>query len=124
MITFSKISASYDGKNQAVSGVSFCVDKPAIVGIIGPNGAGKSTFIKAALQLIPSEGHVTSNGMALNKFQKDSLRGTKDCSRLYISDYSKRSGVIRTLSAAFSVSTNNGQRLAESRRCIGVCPNG
>ncbi|MFR4955797.1 MAG: ATP-binding cassette domain-containing protein, partial [Enterococcus gallinarum] len=70
MITFSKISASYDGKNQAVSGVSFCVDKPAIVGIIGPNGAGKSTFIKAALQLIPSEGHVTSNGMALNKFQK------------------------------------------------------
>ena len=41
MITFSKISASYDGKNQAVSGVSFCVDKPAIVGIIGPNGAGK-----------------------------------------------------------------------------------
>ncbi|WP_291292828.1 metal ABC transporter ATP-binding protein [Enterococcus sp.] len=70
MLTFSDISASYDGKNQAITGLSFTVDQPAIVGIVGPNGAGKSTFIKAALQLIPSEGTVTSEGKKLNTFQK------------------------------------------------------
>lgn len=70
MLTFSDISASYDGKKQAITGLSFTVDQPAIVGIVGPNGAGKSTFIKAALQLIPSEGTVTSEGKKLNTFQK------------------------------------------------------
>jgi manganese-transporting ATPase len=70
MITFSEISASYDGKKQVVDNLSFTVDQPAIVGIIGPNGAGKSTFIKAALQLIPATGTVTSNERPLKKFQK------------------------------------------------------
>lgn len=71
MITFTKISASYDGKNQAVQEVSFTINKPAIVGIIGPNGAGKSTFIKAALQLIEGSGSVNSDGRPLKDFQKN-----------------------------------------------------
>jgi len=48
MITFSEISAAYDGDHQVISDLSFQVEKPSIVGIIGPNGAGKSTLIKAA----------------------------------------------------------------------------
>lgn len=70
MITFSTISASYDGVHQAVENVSLATTKPAIVGIIGPNGAGKSTFIKAALQLIPATGKVTVNDQPLASFQK------------------------------------------------------
>ena len=58
MITFSEISAAYDGDHQVISDLSFR-RKPSIVGIIGPNGAGKSTLIKAALKLIPSSGNMS-----------------------------------------------------------------
>lgn len=70
MITFSSISATYDGIHQAVEAVSFATEKPSIVGIIGPNGAGKSTFIKAALQLIPATGSVTADDQPLAAFQR------------------------------------------------------
>ena len=71
MITFSEISAAYDGNHQVISDLSFQVEKPAIVGIIGPNGAGKSTLIKAALKLIPSSGNMSVNKKALKDFQKE-----------------------------------------------------
>lgn len=70
MITFSNITATYDGVHHAVEDVSFITENPAIVGIVGPNGAGKSTFIKAALQVIPASGSVTADGKALGTFQK------------------------------------------------------
>jgi len=71
MISFDKISASYDGVTQAVEDVSFTVEEPAIIGIIGPNGAGKSTFIKAALHLMEGSGSTTVDGQPLEKRKKE-----------------------------------------------------
>lgn len=70
MFEVKNISASYNGKKQAVDEVSFIVEAPAIVGIVGPNGAGKSTLIKAMLNLIEHQGEIFFNGQALSKFQK------------------------------------------------------
>ncbi|MDN6639618.1 MAG: metal ABC transporter ATP-binding protein [Tetragenococcus sp.] len=71
MISFDKISASYDGVHKAVDDVTFTIEGPAIIGIIGPNGAGKSTFIKAALQLIEGSGSTTVDGVPLEKRKKE-----------------------------------------------------
>jgi len=43
------------GKTQALSDVSFNVNKGEIVGFIGPNGAGKSTTIRILLGLIKAD---------------------------------------------------------------------
>ncbi len=44
---------SYDGKSNAVDGVSFHVSQGEIYGLLGKNGAGKSTTIKILTTLIP-----------------------------------------------------------------------
>ena len=52
------------GRVEAVSSISFSIDKGEFVGLVGPNGAGKSTTIKMLTgQLFPSEGKVLICGV-------------------------------------------------------------
>ena len=44
-ITIEKVNKFY-GKQQALTNVSFSLNKGEIVGFLGPNGAGKSTLMK------------------------------------------------------------------------------
>lgn len=44
------------GDFQALKGVSFAVERGAIVGLVGPNGAGKTTTLKAILGLTKFDG--------------------------------------------------------------------
>lgn len=44
---------SYDGRTNAVDGISFHVNRGEIYGLLGKNGAGKSTTIKILTTLIP-----------------------------------------------------------------------
>ena len=49
---------------RAVDGLSFAVERGAIVGYIGPNGAGKSTTVKLLTGiLVPSAGRVSVAGL-------------------------------------------------------------
>jgi len=51
------------GKQLALDGVSFKIDKGEIVGFIGPNGAGKSTTMKIITgYLPPTSGEIFING--------------------------------------------------------------
>ena len=51
------------GKQTAVDNISFEIPAGRIVGLIGPNGSGKTTTLKAALGLIPFEGHLKVLGL-------------------------------------------------------------
>jgi ABC-type multidrug transport system fused ATPase/permease subunit len=43
-ITFSDVSFAYQGRDAALSKVSFSIPRGALVGLIGPSGAGKTTI--------------------------------------------------------------------------------
>ncbi|MBU9710713.1 ABC transporter ATP-binding protein [Evansella tamaricis] len=60
---------------QAVSDVTFSVNRGEIVGLLGPNGAGKTTTIKMICGLlIPDSGTITINGQNNQKKRLKSLR--------------------------------------------------
>src|SRR4051795_6891297 len=53
---------------EAVAGVTFSVERGAMLGYIGPNGAGKSTTVKMLTGiLVPSSGHVRVAGLDPSK---------------------------------------------------------
>ena len=72
-IYISDLHVSYYGI-EALKGISLSIDTGNLVGIIGPNGAGKSTFLKAMLNLIPTDkGEVKVLGNSIKDVKK------KDC---------------------------------------------
>ncbi len=61
MLKIQNLSVSYQG-HQVLHDVSFDVKNGEVLALIGPNGAGKSTIIRAASGVVPSTGHVRTNG--------------------------------------------------------------
>ena len=60
-----KLSKNYNNK-EAVSDISFQVDKNEIIGILGPNGCGKTTTIGMILGLLkPTKGSVLIDGIEI-----------------------------------------------------------
>lgn len=63
MIQLFHVSKSYDGAAQALSDVTFKVDKGEFVFITGPSGAGKSTLLKIIFGAeAPTNGHIILDG--------------------------------------------------------------
>ena len=72
MLKIQNLSASYN-TGQVLHNVSFEVKSGEVLALIGPNGAGKSTIIRAASGVIPSTGHIRTNGddfHSLNSMQR------------------------------------------------------
>jgi ABC-2 type transport system ATP-binding protein len=64
------LTKTFDGKVNAVDGVSFNVQEGEIFGFLGPNGAGKSTTINMLTTILrPTSGDATICGHDLTKDQ-------------------------------------------------------
>ncbi len=62
------------GRQQAVDGVSFQVDRGEIFGLLGPNGAGKTTSIRILLDIYkPDSGSVAILGGPMNEKKKEQI---------------------------------------------------
>ena len=64
--------SSPEGSLTILSGVSFSIAPGESVAVVGPSGAGKSTLLALLAGLdLPSEGHVTLNGVNLGELDED-----------------------------------------------------
>ncbi len=71
MITFDQVSKRYPGGYEALSQVSFSLEKGEMAFLSGHSGAGKSTLLKLiALLEWPTSGQLTVNGQKLNHLKK------------------------------------------------------
>jgi ABC-2 type transport system ATP-binding protein len=60
LVRIKNLSKVYKDGYQAVSDISFDVERGQIVGLLGPNGAGKTTIMRMLMGLIfPTEGRIT-----------------------------------------------------------------
>ena len=59
MISFDRVSFSYEKSSPVLKEISFTINNGESVGLIGANGTGKSTLMKILLGLLPFEGKIT-----------------------------------------------------------------
>jgi ABC-2 type transport system ATP-binding protein len=70
VLRIERLTKSFDGKTNAVDGVSFAVMQGEIFGFLGPNGAGKSTTINMLTTILrPTSGNAVVCGHDLTKEQ-------------------------------------------------------
>jgi len=70
ILSVKNLSVRYQGF-EAVSNISFDLNRGDIAIIIGPNGAGKTTLLKAILDLLPHEGEVKIFGKDINEISRE-----------------------------------------------------
>jgi ABC-2 type transport system ATP-binding protein len=69
-IEVSSLSKSYDGKEYALSEVSFSIPMGEIFGFLGPNGSGKTTTVRLLNGILtPTKGNAVIFGKDISKEQ-------------------------------------------------------
>ena len=64
-----------EGREKALSNVSFAMKKGETLGIIGPTGCGKSTIVNLLMRFYETdEGSIVINGKPVSAYEKDDLR--------------------------------------------------
>ncbi len=68
MITFDRVSKRYADGQDALSNISFAINRGELAFVTGHSGAGKSTLLKLILAMEkPSGGQLIANGINLNR---------------------------------------------------------
>ncbi len=93
---------------QAVSSVSFTLNRGEVLGLVGESGSGKSTLGRAVLRLIePSEGRVVFDGTDVTGLGQDDLRQLRRRMQIVFQDpyasLDPRKTVRRALSEALAI---------------------
>ena len=93
---------------QAVSSVSFSLNRGEVLGLVGESGSGKSTLGRAVLRLIePSEGRVVFDGTDVTGLGQDDLRQLRRRMQIVFQDpyasLDPRKTVRRALSEALAI---------------------
>ena len=74
-IRFDRVSFSYHGEDQVLSGITLTVPRGTVVALVGPSGAGKTTLADLLPRFHdPTTGRVLLDGVPLTEFSRRSLR--------------------------------------------------
>ena len=72
---------------EILKGLSFDVEKGAVVGIVGGSGSGKSTLGRAMLRLLePTAGQIIFDGTDITHLKEDQLRGMRQRFQMIFQD--------------------------------------
>lgn len=83
----SKTFRTADGLVQAVSDVSFDIEKGSITGLVGESGSGKTTLGRTLLRLIePSGGQTLFDGQDINTLSPTALRAMRKRMQIIFQD--------------------------------------
>jgi len=74
-LAFAGVHFTYDGANEALSGIDLELRRGELTALFGPSGAGKTTLTRLALRLLdPERGSVRLDGVDVRSFDLDALR--------------------------------------------------
>jgi subfamily B ATP-binding cassette protein MsbA len=75
-VEFDDVRFSYEGQEEeAISGVSFELEKGEFVGFVGQSGAGKSTIVSLLVRMYePNSGEIQANGRPIHEMDIDEWR--------------------------------------------------
>ena len=74
-IVFDDVSFSYNGSSNAVSHISFSLERGKTLGIIGGTGSGKSSIINLMMRFYdPQKGNIFVDGKNIKSYELPSLR--------------------------------------------------
>ncbi|WP_207844533.1 ABC transporter ATP-binding protein [Williamsia soli] len=73
VLTAADISVRFGGV-RALNGVSFALQRGAIVGLVGPNGSGKTTLLNALGGVVPARGQISIVGKAMSTGRPGPMR--------------------------------------------------
>ncbi|MCD7729044.1 MAG: ABC transporter ATP-binding protein/permease [Clostridia bacterium] len=75
VIAFEEVNFSYNGKENNLNGITFCLKKGQSLGIIGPTGCGKSTLINLMMRFYDVDsGDVYIDGLNVKSYNPAALR--------------------------------------------------
>lgn len=70
-ISIQNVDMLFEKGKKALSGISFDMQNPSLIGLLGPNGAGKSTLMKLLVAgILPTSGEILMNGTPLLHSEK------------------------------------------------------
>jgi peptide/nickel transport system ATP-binding protein len=109
------------GKNHAVDGVSFKIEKGETMGVVGESGCGKSTLGRTIIRLLePTDGQILLKGEDITYIQGKKLRQARENMQIIFQDpYSSlnpRMTVEETIQEPLAISKkyNSKKRMAEA----------
>lgn len=74
MIRLDKVSKKFGGSTNALSDVSFSIDKKEFVFLVGPTGSGKTTIFRLLTrEILPSQGSVIVSDLDIIKLPKQKI---------------------------------------------------
>jgi peptide/nickel transport system ATP-binding protein len=108
LLAVRELVTRYDGKGNAVDGVSFDIGHDETVGLVGESGCGKSTLSRTILRLIPSTaGTISLDGKDITHLTGSKLRAIRPQVQMIFQDpyasLNPRQSVTDILNAALIV---------------------
>lgn len=88
LLSFQKVSKTYDNVTKALQDVTFSVNEGEFVSIIGPSGAGKSTLLRCINRLVDaSQGAIFFDGHNVTSSKKKELRDIRTKTAMIFQHY-------------------------------------
>ena len=117
-VVFKDVTFSYEGTTEAISNISFSIEKGKTLGIIGNTGSGKSTIINLMMRFYdPQKGRIYIDGKDIRSYSLPQLR--KHFGVVFQNDYIFHDTISSNIKMGRDISDSAMKKAAESAMASG-----